>query len=172
MFVKRLDHVNVLTPRFRETIEFYERVLDMRSGPGAIPYGAFVFDASGTACIHVVEASTDSLDFLLTENLAHRSRAETDPATGFATLSGGGAIDHVALICEGLLTTLERLRSLGEPHRYYFVERQRVHQIFLRDPNGIVLELSFFEEVAPEALERLNRGVLAVDRAPAVGPYA
>ena len=159
MFVRQLDHVNIATPRFSETLEFYKRVLQMNVGPSPIgPHGAFLHDAAGAACIHVASVTAESVDRLLTTNLAHRTREETDPATGFATLYGGGAVDHIAFNCDGLEHTLERFRRDKVPHRYFFIEMGSVHQIFLRDPNGIILELRFFETVSPDILSGIQRG--------------
>lgn len=162
MFIERLDHVNIITPRFAETLEFYERVMQMQIAPSPIgEHGAHLRDASGVACIHVVKVTAGNVDFLLGGNLAHRTREETDPSNGFSNMYGSAAVDHIALRCTNLPATLQRFRDTQVPHRYFFVEMARVHQIFVRDPNGVTLELNFFEEVPDEVLANLNRGSIA-----------
>ena len=159
MFVERFDHINIITPRFSETLEFYEKVMQFEVAPSPIGrHGAHLRDASGAASLHVVGVTADNLDFLLTYNLAHRTREETDPTTGFSNLKGSAAVDHIALKCNDFVATVNRLEDMGIPYRYFFVEMTQAHQIFIRDPNGIILELLFYQHVPQDVLARLNRG--------------
>jgi catechol 2,3-dioxygenase-like lactoylglutathione lyase family enzyme len=166
MIVERLDHLNIITPRFDETLSFYKRVLGMRVGPSPIgDIGAFIYDGSGIASIHVARLTPESIDHLLTANLAHRSREETDPADDFAALIGSAAIDHIGLSCTGFVETITHLETEEVPFRYFHVESQNLHQIFIRDPNGIIIELRFFEAAPAELISRINRGSIAMSTA-------
>jgi catechol 2,3-dioxygenase-like lactoylglutathione lyase family enzyme len=170
--IVRLDHVNIITPRFEQTLAFYQRALKMRLGPSPIgEIGAFLYDGSNVASIHVAKLTSETVDHLLATNLAHRTRQETDPSDGFASLVGSAALDHVALNCSGFVETVAHLEAQRVPFRYFYIEAQDLHQIFIRDPNDIILELRFFEAVPAEITRRLNRGAIAAaDSATGVEP--
>ncbi len=58
-------------------------------------------------------------------------------------LQGSGALDHVAFFATGLAGTLQRLREHGVQPRERTVPLLGLHQLFVDDPNGIVVELNF-----------------------------
>jgi catechol 2,3-dioxygenase-like lactoylglutathione lyase family enzyme len=60
-----------------------------------------------------------------------------------AALHGTGAIDHVAFFAKGLAETLQRLRDHGIAARERTVPLLGLHQVFVDDPNGVVVELNF-----------------------------
>jgi len=60
-----------------------------------------------------------------------------------SSLRGSGAIDHVAFFASGLAETLARLRAHGIATRERTVPLLNLHQVFVDDPNGIVVELNF-----------------------------
>ena len=60
-----------------------------------------------------------------------------------ASMIGTGTVDHLAFFATGLAETLERLRSHGVPVRERTVPLLGLHQLFLDDPNGVVIELNF-----------------------------
>jgi len=60
-----------------------------------------------------------------------------------ASLHGTGAVDHVAFFATGLAETLQRLRSQGIELRERTVPLLNLHQVFVNDPNGVVVELNF-----------------------------
>lgn len=59
------------------------------------------------------------------------------------SLHGSGAVDHVAFFTTGLGATLSRLRECGIACRERSVPALGLHQVFVDDPNGIVVELNF-----------------------------
>ena len=62
---------------------------------------------------------------------------------GDAAQAGSGHLDHVAFRGVNLEATREALRSAGVPFRESTVPRDGTVQIFVHDPDGIRLELSF-----------------------------
>lgn len=60
-----------------------------------------------------------------------------------ASLHGTGTIDHVAFFAKGLGETLDRLRAAGMAARERTVPLLGLHQVFVDDPNGVVVELNF-----------------------------
>jgi hypothetical protein len=54
-----------------------------------------------------------------------------------------GAVHHVALSCTGHDAMVEKLDRLGHAHRENHVVAIDLKQIFVRDPNGVLLELNY-----------------------------
>lgn len=59
------------------------------------------------------------------------------------SLQGSGAVDHVAFFATGLPEMLARLQAHNVALRQRTVPELRLHQVFLDDPNGVVVELNF-----------------------------
>ena len=55
-----------------------------------------------------------------------------------------GALHHVALRCAGYEELRARLASYGLEHRINVVAAVGLRQIFVLDPNQVLLELNFF----------------------------
>lgn len=72
-------------------------------------------------------------------------------AEGEAILPGGtGRLDHVAFHASGLRDMLEHLRSHAIDFEQRPVPGQKLHQLFLIDPNGIKVELNYDAREARE----------------------
>ncbi len=118
MEVHGLDHVNIVTDDLEGTIAFYREVLGLEPGerpPFPFP-GAWLY-AGGRAVVH----------------LGVRGAA-TGP---------GGAVDHIAFAARGYEAFRRRLAERGIPHSTAVVPGTDMRQIFLRDPNGVKIELTF-----------------------------
>lgn len=130
MQVNGLDHVNIITRDLDGTAAFYERLFDLKRGesPGAAMgfKGAWMFDASGNAIVHLVW-----------KDPSREFGAEHEPGTVT------GAVHHVAFRCQGYDSTLERLKAMSIDYRTNEIASIHLRQIFVRDPNNINLELNF-----------------------------
>ncbi|MBC7940695.1 MAG: VOC family protein [Chitinophagaceae bacterium] len=60
-----------------------------------------------------------------------------------ASLKGTGVVDHVAFFATDLAATLARLQAHGVACRERTVPLLGLHQVFVDDPNGVVVELNF-----------------------------
>ena len=124
-----LDHVNIQTVKLGETIAFYRDVLGLRAGDPPPPLDPariqWMFDPEGRAIFHL---STPGA--LIGTDAINRS-----PDTG--------AVHHVALSCKGHDAMVEKLDRLGLEHRENHVVAIDLKQIFVRDPNGVLLELNY-----------------------------
>ena len=60
-----------------------------------------------------------------------------------SSLHGTGAVDHVAFFVTGLADTMKRLQAQGVECRERTVPLLNLHQVFVDDPNGVVVELNF-----------------------------
>src|SRR5207342_3111436 len=57
--------------------------------------------------------------------------------------TGTAAIDHVSVVCQGYSTFKAQFEKYGLPYRENVVPATPVWQLFVFDPNGIQLELTF-----------------------------
>ena len=61
-----------------------------------------------------------------------------------------GVIDHVAFLAQDPQGFIDKLQALNVPFRPRFFPESKLYQLFLRDPNGVMIELNFFGiDVAP-----------------------
>ncbi len=75
------------------------------------------------------------------------------PALGDAgqVPSGTGAIDHVSLACSGYHAYIARFRAARLDWREFLVPGTTLWQLFVHDPSGVQLELTFEGAVEPGA---------------------
>jgi len=119
MRVHRLDHVNIRTRHLEATKDFYVEAIGLRLG-GRPPFtfaGYWLYD----------------------DNIAVIHLAEEDASVA----TGTGPIDHVSFRVSGLAAARERLAELGIPFTERVVPRNGDVQLFLTDPNGVSIELTF-----------------------------
>lgn len=134
-----LNHYSVRTLDLAASRHFYETVLGLRAGPRPeFPFpGHWMYRGDpadiANAAVHLIGIDpTDAAG--LQAYLGDR-----DPAS----LKGSGAVDHIAFFADGLAATLAHLRGLGVPFRERTVPNIGLHQLFLTDPDGVVIELNF-----------------------------
>ena len=122
MSVGKLDHYNVSTRKLQETVQFYETVLGLSNGarpPFNFP-GAWLY-SEGHPVLHLNDISpTDK-----------QQRPDS------------GVIDHVAFGSRGFEEMKQHLAAKGVPFRINQVPNSRRWQIFLDDPNHVLIELNF-----------------------------
>jgi catechol 2,3-dioxygenase-like lactoylglutathione lyase family enzyme len=122
MSVGMLDHYNVSTRKLGDTIRFYEEVLGLTNGPRP-PFnfpGAWLYSA-GHPVLHLNDIS---------------STDRQQPADS-------GVIDHVAFGSRGFEAIKQHLTGKGVSFRVNQVPNSRRWQIFLTDPNNVMIELNF-----------------------------
>jgi catechol 2,3-dioxygenase-like lactoylglutathione lyase family enzyme len=132
MRVNALDHVNIIVADLDGTARFYADLfgLERRDAPPPLTPGnaQWMYDAAGRAVVHI-----NSLDCPRTYD------REVDPGTT-------GALHHVAFNCTGYDEMIGRLRRGGRDHQLNEVRAVGLRQIFTLDPNGVLLELNFFDD--------------------------
>ena len=129
MHVKNLNHVNIQTRDMAETIRFYEEWLGLeaRTAPERDPtQRQWLYDTRGMAVIH--------LNLLGTDNTIAR-----DVQPGAPT----GAIHHVAFECDGFEEMLARLKARDVDYGFAEIPAIGLKQLFITDPNNVLLELNF-----------------------------
>jgi catechol 2,3-dioxygenase-like lactoylglutathione lyase family enzyme len=120
MPLNRLDHVTVLCADVERSRSFYHEVLGMVDGdrpPFNFP-GAWLY-VDGRPVVHLVGG---------------RNKGE---------LTTTGSVDHVAFVAHDLDGMRQQLNAKKIPFREVGVPGRALHQVFLRDPDGVMIELTF-----------------------------
>ena len=134
-----LNHFSIRTTDLDATRVFYEAVLGLTVGPRPpFPFpGLWLYngDHSTTvnAMVHVIGIDKNDPQGL-SQYLGDRDAS---------SLQGTGAVDHIALMATGLEKMLIHLKTLGVPCRERTVPSLGLHQLFLDDPCGLVIELNY-----------------------------
>ena len=121
MHINGIDHFNIRTRDLDRLCEFYTKVLALEIGdrPPFDSPGVWLY-AGGHPILHV--------------GIAEDSGADVDNTL---------PLDHIALETEGLMDAVARLEEAGIDYRMVDVPGRAMKQIFVRDPDGVALELNF-----------------------------
>lgn len=125
MGLNALNHYTIRTADLDRTRDFYVDVLGLEVGyrpPLAFP--GFWLYCGGAPTVHLIGPRDG-------DGVEGRQAGAT------------GLLDHIAFSCTGLAEMRERLRQRGIAHEERVVPRDRQTQIFLRDPDGVAVELNF-----------------------------
>jgi catechol 2,3-dioxygenase-like lactoylglutathione lyase family enzyme len=128
--VNSLDHVNIITSDLEGSARFYAELLGLepRDAPPPLTHqnARWMYDEAGLAVLHI-----NSL-----ECPRHYDRDVRPGPTG--------ALHHVALRCSNYEDLLTRLKRRGLEYQLNEVPAVALRQIFVLDPNSVLLELNFF----------------------------
>ena len=122
MSVGMLDHYNVSTRKLGDTVRFYEDILGLVNGPRP-PFdfpGAWLY-SEGHPVLHLNDISPTD---------------KQQPADS-------GVIDHVAFGSRGFEAMKQHLAQKGVTFRVNVVPNSSRRQIFLTDPNNVLIELNY-----------------------------
>ena len=117
-----LDHYNVSTRKLKETVQFYEDALGFVNGPRPqfnFP-GAWLYSA-GHPVLHL-------------NDISHTDKRQPPDS---------GVIDHVAFSSRGFEAMKQQLARKGVEFKSREVPNSTRRQIFLTDPNNVLIELNF-----------------------------
>ena len=122
MSVGVLDHYNVSTRNLRDTVRFYEEVLGLVNGPRP-PFdfpGAWLY-SEGHPVLHLNDISP----------------------TDKPQRPDSGVIDHIAFGSRGFEAIKQHLTRKCVAFRVNEVPNSTRRQIFVTDPNNVLIELNF-----------------------------
>jgi catechol 2,3-dioxygenase-like lactoylglutathione lyase family enzyme len=117
-----LDHWNIYCKDLKATVRFYERYVGLHDGdrpPFPFP-GAWLY-AGDKPILHIV-SETGRKDH------------------------GSGAIDHVAINCADIRGTIDQIKKDKIPFEVRKVPARPLQQVFVHDPDGVMIELNFWNE--------------------------
>jgi len=135
----KLNHYSIRTLDLPACERFYTEVLGLRVGPRPdFPFpGLWLYEgdtsAWANAVVHIIGIDRDDPEGLKAY-LGDRD---------VSALHGTGAIDHVAFFATGLAAMRKTLQRLGVQARERSVPGLGLHQLFVDDPNGVVVELNY-----------------------------
>ena len=145
MPIRKLGHYSVRTTRLDASRRFYIDVLGLCEGfrPAFRFPGAWLYQGDDSADYGVVHLiGVDPYDRRgLVDYLGDRDDA---------SLSGTGALDHLAFLATDWRSLRGRLLSAGLEFRERTVPDLGLHQVFFQDPSGLTIEMNFpAHEAAP-----------------------
>ncbi|MEO0413064.1 MAG: VOC family protein [Pseudomonadota bacterium] len=129
MKLQALDHVNIITSDLSGSAAFYRDLLGLDIRPAPPPLKAewalWLYDNAGRAVVHL-----NHIDM---------------PKTVQRDLSGPktGVLHHVAFACEGYEEMLSDLEIREADFQVNELPAIGLKQVFIEDPNGVLLELNF-----------------------------
>lgn len=133
MALSKMEHFLVMTRDIDLTRDFYCNALGFREGHrpdlGFPGYWLYLGD---TPCIHIAEWHS------YTAHSQALGLHVTTPAPGT------GPLDHVAFAASDYEGVTARLARLGVHADRHDTPAIGLRQLFLRDPNGLKLEINFF----------------------------
>ncbi len=154
MGIKRIDHYSIRTLDVEASRKFYTEIIGLKVGPRP-PFdfpGLWLYrdeppeeldHATGNyGLVHIMGVDLANPQGLI-DTLGY-----VDPGT----LHGGtGAFDHIALAVTGREEMIERCRRGNISFFERTVPTLGLHQVFIKDPNGVTIELNFPASEAPQA---------------------
>lgn len=119
-----LDHYTINVASLRASVEFYEAVLGLTAGPRPeFPFpGAWLY-LGDKPIVHLVAESGKAED-------------------------GSGTVDHIAFRAEDRPAYRQRIDRANIQFEERMISAVSLSQIFLSDPDGILIELNFWNETA------------------------
>lgn len=134
-----LNHFSIRSLEIEQTTKFYCEVFGLTVGPRPdFPFpGVWLYNGDhndwANAVVHLIAIDKNN------PNGLKQYLGERDPSS----LYGSGAVDHIAFFAKGLEAKLALLEKLGVPCRQRTVPAIQLHQVFMDDPNGVVVELNY-----------------------------
>ena len=137
---QKLSHYSIRTTDIDASRKFYTEVLGFTVGPRP------PFNFPGLWLYH---GSHDQYDNAIVHIIGVDAKGESGVkdylgARDEQTLQGStGAFDHIAFSMTGLAGMIKHLKSKKAKFRERTVPNLNLHQVFLDDPNGVVIELNY-----------------------------
>jgi hypothetical protein len=134
-----LNHFSIRTVDIEGTARFFQDIIGLHDGPrppfpfpGKWLYAGDTSDYTN-AVVHIIGIDRNDPSGLK-QYLGDRD---------LDSLKGSGAVDHVAFFLTGLQGKLALLNNMNIPFRERAVPMLGLHQVFIDDPNGVVIELNY-----------------------------
>jgi catechol 2,3-dioxygenase-like lactoylglutathione lyase family enzyme len=138
MSIRKLGHYSIRTGDLEASRRFYTEVLGLREGfrpsfafPGIWLYGGN--DEADFGVVHIIGIDASDPQGLQ-DYLGDKDGA---------SLSGSGAIDHVAFLATGLAAMRARLQQRAMAFTERTVPSLGLYQLFIGDPSGVTVEMNY-----------------------------
>ena len=126
MEVATIDHVNVETDELERSAKFYREVIGLKEGPRPdFDRPGFWMYAGEKPVVHIIK---------------------TAPNNKMLTGSKEASISHFSLQIKDFQESKDHLDALGVKYDLLEVPETKVRQIFLEDPEGVLIELIYLPD--------------------------
>ena len=130
--IHNLHHVNIETSKFEETRAFYEDLLGLTVGRRAtFPTRGYWMYLRNEPILHLLEIPPGKEG---AGEAPHREKNRVN------------RVDHFGVMVSGLEETIQFLDKGGYKYTRAGVRDDRMLRLFVEDPNGVIVELSFLME--------------------------
>ncbi|MBI2752657.1 MAG: VOC family protein [Betaproteobacteria bacterium] len=140
MPLTELNHYFVRANDLERTRDFYVNVLGFEVMPRPnFPFPGYWLGINGKIQVHMGPAGIANQDLYY---LGTPKNAATD---------NSGVVDHIAFLASEPEKFVRRFKELGVSYRPRSLPESELFQLFIKDPNGLTIELNFFGiQQAPE----------------------
>jgi len=133
MPVTDLNHYLLRANDIEATKDFYVKVLGFQVMPRPeFPFPGYWLGIGGKIQVHVALHGVEQADLYY---IGSPRNAATDHA---------GVIDHIAFVADDPRAMAMHLKKIGVPFRPRYLPESQLYQLFVKDPNGLMIELNFF----------------------------
>jgi catechol 2,3-dioxygenase-like lactoylglutathione lyase family enzyme len=163
MPVTELNHYFVRANDLEATKDFYCNVLGFQVMPRpTFAFPGYWLGVNGKIQVHMGQAGVEHAD-------RHYIGSPKDAST-----ENAGVIDHIAFLASEPGAFIRRFKEMGIEYRPRTFPEFDLYQLFLRDPNGLTIELNFFglEEVTDWGGEDYSKMAQTSEMGQAVGTNA
>lgn len=127
MALEALDHYTIQCADMAATRDFYRDVLGLTDGfRPDLGFPGFWLYAGARAVVHLLGPAN-----ALVENRAAKPGPDTN------------GLDHIAFRGKDASATIAKLKQHGIAFRESLIRDIGLHQVFVRDPNGVMVEMNF-----------------------------
>jgi catechol 2,3-dioxygenase-like lactoylglutathione lyase family enzyme len=153
MEIKRVDHYSIRTLDLEASRRFYTEVIGLKAGPRP-PFnfpGYWLYSGEPPADLHNSARNYGFVHLMGFDRDNPQSLNEYVGDRDPASLKGGtGALDHVAFAATGREAMIERCRRNNVEFFERAVPLLGLHQMFIKDPDGVTIELNYPASEAPK----------------------
>ena len=133
MPLTELNHYFVRANDLERTKDFYVDVLGFEVMPRPnFPFPGYWLGINGKIQVHMGPAGIPNQDLYY---LGTPKNAATD---------NSGVVDHIAFLASEPEKFVKRFQSMGVKYRPRSLPESELFQLFIKDPNGLTIELNFF----------------------------
>ncbi len=126
MAIEQLEHYTIRCRDLDATRDFYRDIVGLEVGPRPnFNFAGYWLYCGKVPVVHLVEAE----------------KGAPEPDGGHST----GAVDHIAFRGRDPSATIDILKRRNIAFRSNDVPDFRLHQVFVHDPDGLLVELNFRE---------------------------
>jgi len=141
MGITDLNHFLVRANDLEQTKDFYCDVLGFEVMPRPdFPFPGYWLGVKGSIQVHLAQDGVENSELYY---IGSPRNAARDHA---------GVVDHIAFGADDVGGVARRLREHRVPYRPRYFPQFKLYQLFITDPNGLMIELNFYDVASDPGL--------------------